>query len=146
MKKNSMEKREVNIQSDNLESESREIQYTVEDLQKARQELEGWREKFANARGSNPNKFRSQIRDAVRRVREIETVLKTAGIIEFTEQERINAELDRLHPNARSKQLVLYEGKRYQIRYFPLQKSLSGKTVKEWDHEWQPVEEESFDA
>ena len=121
---------------------SSQKEFTLEDLEKARVELRFWEEKFANARGNNPNKFRSQIKDAGRNVRRIKEALKAAGIIEKTDKEKITAELDTLYPNAKTKKIVTYEGERYQIRYFPLDKSRSGKTVHEWGHEWRLLEGE----
>jgi len=70
----------------------------------------------------------------------IERELKNAGIIEMTDQEKLNIELDKLYPNARSTTIVEHNGQKYQIRYFPLEKSRSRKTVKEWGHEWVQVE------
>lgn len=116
-------------------------EYMLEDLEKAREELKFWEDKFANTRANNPNKFRSQIKDAGRRVRWIKESLKASGIIEKSDTEKITAELDTLYPNAKSKRIVTYKGEKYQIRYFPLDKSRSGKTVHEWGHEWRLVEE-----
>ena len=126
---------------ENLPETGSKKEYTLEDLEKAREELRFWEEKFANARGNNPNKFRSQIKDAGRNVRWIKEALKTSGIIEKSDTEKMAATLDKLYPNAKSKRVVTYEGERYHIRYFPLDKSRSGKTVHEWGHEWRLVEE-----
>ena len=41
-------------------------------------------------------------------------------------------ELDLLYPNAKSQTIVTHNGKQYQIRYSPLVKSRSRKTVKEY--------------
>lgn len=116
-------------------------EYTLEDLEKARGELRFWEDKFANTRANNPNKFRPQIKDAGRKVRWIKESLKASGIIEKTSTEKMTEILDQLYPNAKSRRIVTYEGERYQIRYFPLDKSRSGKTVHEWGHEWRLIEE-----
>ena len=116
-------------------------EYTLEDLEKAREEVRFWEDKFANSRGNNPNKFRSQIEDAGRKVRYITDALKASGIVEKTDTKKLTAELDKLYPNAKSRKVVTYEGKRYQIKYFPLDKSRSGKTVHEWGHGWRLVVE-----
>ena len=52
------------------------------------------------------------------------------------EEEKISAALDILHPGARSRTVVEYEGRKYQLRYFPITKSAEGEKVKEWGHRW----------
>ncbi len=112
------------------------MEYTLKDLEEARQELANWQERFANDGSNNPNKYSSQIRDAASKVRHITEVLKEAGALPKTPEEELTAKLDELHPNARSRSVVTHKGKKYQIRYFPLDVSRSGKTVHEWGHEW----------
>ncbi len=114
---------------------------TLADLEKARQELEYWQERFGKDSSSNPDKYSSQIRDAAIRVRDIKTALKKAGVIEMTPEEKLTAKLDELYPNARSRTVVEYEGQKYEIIYFPLETSRSGKTVHEWGHKWRPFKE-----
>ncbi len=46
------------------------------------------------------------------------------------------AQLDKRYPKAESRQIVEFEGRRYQRRFTPVSKSLSGKTVKEWAKSW----------
>ena len=60
---------------------------------------------------------------------------KTNGTLPLTVQEQLNKDLDAKFPNARSKDVVEFEGKRYQLRFSPAVKSRSGK-VKEWDRTW----------
>lgn len=127
------------VTSENFESAKG--QYTLEDLEKAREGLESWQERFANDSSNNPNKYQSQIKDAITRVRLIEGALKTSGLLEKTEQEKLTEELDELYPDAKSRKIVTYQGKRYQIRYFPLDQSRSGKTVREWGHDWRLLKE-----
>jgi hypothetical protein len=74
-------------------------------------------------------------------VREIEQYLKDGGIFELTEMERLEKELDRAFPNAQSKEVIEYNGKKYRRRFWPLEKSRSRKTVTEWGKSWEPVEE-----
>jgi len=114
--------------------------YTSDDLKKAREELKLWQKRWENYSGNNSDKYQSNIKIAVSNVRMIERELKNAGIIEMTDQEKLNIELDKLYPNARSTTIVEHNGQKYQIRYFPLEKSRSRKTVKEWGHEWVQVE------
>ncbi|MBD7962401.1 hypothetical protein [Comamonas avium] len=106
------------------------------DLATAEAELKRWDDAYANDSSNNPNKYEAQRRDARRAVRRISENLKNLGVIEKSESEKLTDELDRLYPNAHSKKKVNYNGVMYQIRYFPLEKSRSRKTVKEWGHEW----------
>jgi len=48
-------------------------------------------------------------------------------------------ELDKLYPNAKSKTKIEYNGKKYILRYYPLEVSRSGKTVQEWGHSWELI-------
>jgi hypothetical protein len=114
--------------------------YTLDDLEAAREESRHWGDAFANDRSNNPNKYEAQQRDASIKIRRIERYLKDHGIIEKTERELLNEELDKRYPNAKSKTIVTYQGKRYQIRYSPLVQSRSRKTVKEWGHNWEQVQ------
>ena len=61
--------------------------------------------------------------------------MKTNGTLPLTVQEQLNKDLDAKFPNARSKDVVEFEGKRYQLRFSPAVKRRSGK-VKEWDRTW----------
>ena len=113
--------------------------YSVEDLDIAREELTSWSDKIANNRSNNPNKYEAQIRDARIQVREVESYLKDKGLIEKSDHELLNEELDKLHPNAKSNSIHSFNGKQYKIRYFPLVKSRSRKTIKEWGHKWEEL-------
>jgi predicted Mrr-cat superfamily restriction endonuclease len=55
------------------------------------------------------------------------------------EEQRIAQELDELYPKAKSKTVVDYKGKIYQIRYFPMAETAKGEKVKEWGHRWIPI-------
>ena len=113
--------------------------YTLDDLKKAIEQQELWDNRFANDRSNNPNKYHAQMRDAGILVRRITKSLKEQGLIEKNKNELINDELDKIYPNAKSKTIVNHNGKKYQIRYFPIVKSRSRKTVKEWDHWWEEL-------
>lgn len=113
--------------------------YSLDDLVQAKAELEHWNNAFANDSSNNPNKYQAQRRDAGSKVRRITEILKDSGVIEKTEVEKLNDELDRLYPNARSKSIVNYNGNKYQIKYFSVVVSRSRKTVKEWGHKWVAV-------
>jgi hypothetical protein len=53
-----------------------------------------------------------------------------------SEEKEINRVLDELYPKAKSRTIVEHEEKKYQIRYFPIEKSADGEKVKEWGHRW----------
>ena len=110
--------------------------YTLDDLAIAKAPLEKWNAAFADDRSNNPNKYEAQRRDAAIKVRRIEEGLKHQGLVEKSESDMLNEELDRLYPNAKSRTIVTHNGKQYQVRYFPLVQSRSRKTVKEWGHTW----------
>ncbi|MBI4135220.1 hypothetical protein HY477_00595 [Candidatus Uhrbacteria bacterium] len=114
--------------------------YTLADLEEAQEDLKVWKRRLKTDTSNNPNKFKAGTRTARRRLEIIEAALKEAGVIELTEEETRDRELDELYPNAKSRTIVTYKGKRYQIRYVPREKSRSGKTVHEWGHHWHLLE------
>lgn len=111
--------------------------YTLEDHKAAKAELEALNKTWENYSGNNPNKFQTSIREARAKVRTIEEALKSIGTIPRTEQEELKRQIDIAFPNAKSKQIVEFNGKRYIRRFTPLGKSLSGKTVTEWGKSWE---------
>jgi hypothetical protein len=115
--------------------------YTLEAYEKARAELTLWNERWDNYTGNNPDKYQTDIRDAARKAREIKQYLEDVGLLERSYKEKLERELNRIFPNAQSKEIVEHNGKKYRRRYWPLEKSRSGKTVKEWDKSWVMVEE-----
>ena len=114
--------------------------YTLEDYENAKAELARWSELENNYMGNNPDKYQADIKATRRKVREMESYLKETGLIEQTQQEKLEKELDRLFPNTPSKKIIEYNGIKYQRRYSPLEKSRSRKTVKEWSKSWVLVE------
>jgi hypothetical protein len=125
---------------ENSEVAPKKLKWTLEDLVRERQ----WDSGFGS---NNPGAFSRQLAEHRDRLREIETYLKSEGVLEKTEADKfleenkkINEELNRLYPDVKSKTIVEYNGKKYQIRYFPLRKR-QGK-VLEWEHAWWPIEEE----
>lgn len=110
---------------------------TVEDLEEARRELTRWNERFDNYSGNNPNKYQADIRAARQRVRDLEADLKAAGALPRSDQEQLEAELDRAFPAAKSKEVVEYEGQKYMRRFWPLERSSSGRTVTQWGKGWE---------
>lgn len=116
--------------------------YTLEDYEKTKVEYASWVKKWDNYSGNNPDKYQADIRAAARELRRIEQYLKDAGLLERTEKEKLERELDRMFPDAQSKEVVEYNGKEYQRRYWPLEKSRSGKTVNKWGRSWEPIQED----
>ncbi len=114
--------------------------YTTEDLEKAKQDLE--RANEIGMSGNNPNAGRARQQAARARLKTVEQTLKQSGKVEKTPEEKLTEELDQLYPNAKSKTVIEYQGKKFQIRYFPLESSRTGKTVFEWGHQWVPFSEE----
>ncbi len=112
---------------------------TLDDLHQAQADATRWDEAWANDTSNNPDKFYSQRRDAHRRVRELTRQLKAQGDLPMTEHERRCVTLDALAPNARSGQIVEFEGGRYRRRFFPEEKSRSGKTVTAWSRTWESL-------
>ena len=110
--------------------------YTQNDLNEAQAQLDLLEEKWERYDGNNPNKYQSQLRSARSKIGVITEYLKLAGEIPLTEKEVLHKRLDNAFPNARSKQVVELGGVKYQRRFYPLQKSRSGKTVTEWDRDW----------
>jgi hypothetical protein len=51
--------------------------FTVDDLEKAREALRAWEDRFDRYTGNNPNKYQSDIKVARREVRTIEDALSS---------------------------------------------------------------------
>jgi hypothetical protein len=110
--------------------------YTLDDLAVAIKSLRDWQDKFDRYTGNNPDKYQSDIKAARRLVRLIENSLKSNGHLALSEHEAREKELDRVFPNAKSKEVVEYKGQKFQRKFWPLEKSNSGKNVKEWGRSW----------
>lgn len=113
--------------------------YTLNDHAKAVQELARLHEKWENYSGNNPHKFRADIETAKATLARVERALKDIGVLSRTAQEERDATLDKAYPNALSRQIVQWEGQRFQKRYTSLATSLSGKTVRAWKGFWLPL-------
>lgn len=116
---------------------SGELRATLEDLERARADLSRWDDRWANDSSNNPNKYWSERQAARRRVRELTAKLKSQGDLEMTDHERLCAVLDSIVPNASNGQVIDHEGVRYRRRFFPEEKSRSGKTVTVWGRTWE---------
>lgn len=115
---------------------------TLATLAIAREALSALMEADANYSGNNPDKYRSRLRHASREVELIEAELRARGLLgvpEPTELEVLHARIDAAFPNAQSREVVSFEGQRYRRQFYPVAKSNSGKTVKEWGRTWIPL-------
>ncbi|WP_137917189.1 hypothetical protein [Hydrogenophaga sp. 2FB] len=118
---------------------SAENQPTIEDLEVARTKLKEVLERWDNYDGNNPDKYKAAIADAKVLVHDLETKLKAAGVLELTEEEKLFKVLDRQFPNAGSRDVVEYDGRKFQRRFTPVATSVSGKTVRAWRPYWVEV-------
>jgi hypothetical protein len=114
--------------------------YTLDDLEEAKRNVTACQNRIDNHRANNPDYGRADLRNAQTKLNIILADLKARGILALTEQDELEAKLDEQFPNARSKEIVEYEGKRYQRRFLPAHKSRSGKTVMEWSRWWQRLD------
>ena len=115
--------------------------YSLDDLKTAQDTLDSINTKWSNYSGNNPNKYQSELKSARRSVKLITESLKSSGLIPLTEAETLNKELDILFPKARSKQIIEHNGAKYIKKFFPAEKSNSGKTVTAWDSYWEIIKE-----
>ncbi|WP_318438747.1 hypothetical protein [Photobacterium leiognathi] len=113
--------------------------HTLEELHTAQEELDMWQARWDRYDGNNPNKYQVDIQNAQSRVRIITESLKASGLLERSEQEKLEKRLEHEFPNAQSKEIVEFEGKKYQRRFYPLRKSRSRKSVTEWGKSWDLV-------
>jgi len=113
--------------------------YTLKDLEEAKAELQVLSNRWENYNGNNPNKYQSQIQAARRKVDEIQEFLSLAELNSGLRSPTIDEALRRLYPNATNRSEVMYEGKRYRIRYAPAEKSRSRKTVVRWISWWEEI-------
>tara|TARA_R110000803_G_C11716963_1_gene287687 strand:+ start:62 stop:454 length:393 start_codon:yes stop_codon:yes gene_type:complete len=65
---------------------------------------------------------------------------KKEGILEYTDKQWLDICIDHAHSNAKSKEVVIYEGKKYRRRFVPASKSRSGKTVYRWWKLWDALD------
>jgi hypothetical protein len=107
--------------------------YTLEHMAAAQAELDTAQRRFDNYDGNNPNKHRADLRRARLKLDLIVSDLQRQGVIpkpETTDKQRLEQQLDRLFPNARSRDEVEHS-KRYRRRFAPARMSNSRKTVME---------------
>ena len=113
------------------------VKRTLEEHKAAKATLQAVQERWENYTGINPDKYRSELREARECLATIEAELKHHGLLPQTDAEHLHAALDRAFPDARTKEIVTFEGVRYQRRFYPATRSNSGKTVRSWERTWE---------
>jgi hypothetical protein len=81
----------------------------------------------ATTQTSNPDKYQTDIRDAARKAREIKQYLEDVGLLERSYKEKLERELNRIFPNAQSKEIVEHNGKKIGAGIGRLKKADPGK-------------------
>lgn len=115
--------------------------YTLDDYAAATAELEALNTKWEDYSGNNPNKYRADIEAARAKLNSIEIELKESGLVLRTATEERDALLDAAFPNAKSREVVEWQGKKYMCRFSPVSTSLSGKSVNAWHKYWKEIHE-----
>ncbi len=116
--------------------------HTIEDLRQANAALDEVAERWSAAYSENcTNPLDAEAKAAAEKVRHIEEDLRRRGLLPFTAHELLEESLDQRYPDAQSKEVVLYNGKRYRRRFYPLALSKSGKSVKQWVKKWEPLDD-----
>lgn len=113
--------------------------YTLDDLKKAKEELRVADARAENSNRNNPDFGQADIRSAQVKVEIITDQLKAAGLLPKTAKEIFEEGIDAQFPNAKSKEIVEYNGKRYRLRFAPARMSRSRKSVVEWSRWWEEV-------
>ena len=110
---------------------------TLEDHEAAKAKLAAVQEQWESYSGNNPDKYRSEMRQAREALAAIEVNLKRRGLLLSTENERLYAVLDNAFPNAQSGEIVIFEGVHYRRRFYPATRSNSGKSIRSWVKTWE---------
>lgn len=108
-------------------------------LEEAKKHLDQLEERDGMDTSGNPDKYTTRIRQARDEVHRITESLKRQSVIPHTQQELLNQKLDAAFPKARSKDVVEFEGKRFQKRFSPATRSRSGNTVYRWNTWWEEL-------
>lgn len=82
------------------------------------------------------------MRAAMHDVECIERALKELGELPWSAQELLEQELDKAHPDVRSKQVVEHRGKSYQRHWVPIERDEDG-LVSRWQDYWVELETDS---
>lgn len=112
-------------------------QPALQQLAEAKAELDRLIERDGADTSGNLGKYHTRISDAREEVAQITAQLKMLGILQYTERERVSAELDEAFPNAANGVEAVWNGKRFAKRMRPRSKSRSGRTVYTWSTWWE---------
>ena len=107
----------------------------MQDLDEARAALETLLAQQAAYSGNNLNKFAQPLARAREQVTLVEQALKAAGLLPLSPEEALAARLDAAFPKARPKDIVTFEGARYQRFVTALERAPSGQVIR-WDRGW----------
>lgn len=116
--------------------------YTLDDLAKADARYAEAKRRVDDYDGNNPNRGRAELRQAGAYLTMVTLHLQATGLLpkpELTEKQKLEQALNEAFPNAASKEIVEYQGKRYQRRFAPAQMSRSRKSVMQWSKWWEEV-------
>ena len=80
-----------------------------------------------------------EVNQAKSKLAEIIAYLRANGTMPKTRHELLEERLDLLYPEAVSREIVDYEGQRYQRRFTPLKRGKGGGVVK-WEKSWLPID------
>ncbi|MBW5414756.1 hypothetical protein [Pseudomonas sp. MAG002Y] len=108
------------------------MKYSPQDYYDAHEALEGALDSFE--KGGT----REEVDKAEAKLADVIAYLRVNGAMPKTPHEILEESLDLLYPEAASRQIVEYQGKRYQRRFKPLKRGKGGGVVK-WEKSWLPV-------
>lgn len=111
----------------------------IGELAEARRHLARVEQRWDNYMGNNPEKYSGALSHWSGEVQRLERALKKDGVLPTTDEEKLEFELDRMFPRARSREVVELRGKKYRRRFAPAEFSRSRKTVTRWNKWWEPV-------
>lgn len=69
---------------------------------------------------------------------QIEMSLKKEGAIPASEEEVVEFQLDQMFPKAKSRDIIDFADKKYQLKFIPKAKDANGKVI--WGRSWLPLE------
>lgn len=111
----------------------------IGELAEARRQLARFEQRWEDYTGNNPNKYRGDLNLWRGEVDRLERALKKDGVLPVTDEEKLEFELDRRFPGARSREVVEFDGKKYRRRFSPAEFSRTRKSVTRWHKWWEPV-------
>ncbi|WP_123347210.1 MULTISPECIES: hypothetical protein [unclassified Enterobacter] len=130
-----------------IHDSSKEEFFTLENLKELQDYLEAGSSADFSGNVKKAMRIDSQRREMVHTCRRgcidrglIELTAEELASIEWRkEKEKLELKLDLAFPNAQSKEVVDFEGKRYQRCFTPLRMSNSRKNVIEWLKSWKEI-------